>query len=171
MWRSPDERQGEDHHAAACLSSIIGPDARVHQRPRSRAQPRRRSCAILSPLGWNLWQRLQFRRLVRDQLSHVLLNRWPEEWLKRYSSRGYAFRDPAFARVKSNPTPFFWNELDTCVQNDPVARRVMDEGSEFGLKEGFTVSLNRSYGRLEGHSAKLCNGRPKEKTIGKSVRS
>jgi hypothetical protein len=23
-----------------------------------------------------------------DQLSHVLLNRWPAEWLKRYSSRG-----------------------------------------------------------------------------------
>jgi LuxR family quorum sensing-dependent transcriptional regulator len=93
---------------------------------------------------------------VRDQLSHVLLNRWPEEWLKRYSSRGYAFRDPAFARVKSNPTPFFWNELDTCVQNDPVARRVMDEGSEFGLKEGFTVSLTT----LDGQSVVWSLGGP-----------
>ncbi len=77
----------------------------------------------------------------RDQLSHVVLNRWPAEWLKRYSSRGYVFCDPAFARVKSNPTPFFWNELDTRVLDDPKARRVMDEGSEFGLKEGFTASL------------------------------
>jgi LuxR family quorum sensing-dependent transcriptional regulator len=77
----------------------------------------------------------------RDQLSHVLLNRWPAEWLKRYSSRGYVFCDPAFARVKSNPTPFFWNELDTGVLDDPKARRVLDEGSEFGLKEGFTASL------------------------------
>ncbi|HEY8032757.1 MAG TPA: LuxR family transcriptional regulator [Methylocella sp.] len=78
---------------------------------------------------------------TRDQLSHVLLNRWPAEWLKRYSSRGYVFCDPAFARVKSNPSPFFWNELETCALGDPMARRVMDEGSEFGLKEGFTASL------------------------------
>ncbi|HEX3496066.1 MAG TPA: LuxR family transcriptional regulator [Methylocella sp.] len=77
----------------------------------------------------------------RDQLSHVLFNRWPAEWLKRYASRGYVFCDPAFARIRSNPTPFFWNELDTRVGDDPMARRVMDEGSEFGLKEGFTVSL------------------------------
>lgn len=77
----------------------------------------------------------------RDQLSHVLLNRWPPEWLKRYASCGYVFRDPAFARIKSDPRPFFWNELDACVLDDPMARRVMDEGSEFGLNEGFTASL------------------------------
>jgi LuxR family quorum sensing-dependent transcriptional regulator len=83
----------------------------------------------------------------RDQLSHVLLNCWPAEWLKRYSSRGYVFCDPAFAQAKSNPTPFFWNELDTRVRDNPMARRVMDEGSEFGLKEGFTASLST----LDGH--------------------
>jgi len=77
----------------------------------------------------------------RQQLGHVLLNRWPEEWLKRYAARGYAFRDPAFAKAMSNPMSFFWNELDTGVQVDPMAWRVMDEGSEFGLKEGFTASL------------------------------
>jgi LuxR family transcriptional regulator, quorum-sensing system regulator BjaR1 len=77
----------------------------------------------------------------REQRSHVLLNRWPAEWLKRYLARSYVFCDPAFARVKSNPAPFFWNELDTCLLDDPMARRVMDEGLEFGLKEGFTVSL------------------------------
>jgi LuxR family transcriptional regulator, quorum-sensing system regulator BjaR1 len=93
----------------------------------------------------------------------------------------------------------------------------MDEGSEFGLKEGFTVSLTTLDGQsvvwslggphleigphtramltliasydtaraivlkqesqpdkpifLSPLSAKLCNGGPKEKTIGKSVRS
>jgi LuxR family transcriptional regulator, quorum-sensing system regulator BjaR1 len=77
----------------------------------------------------------------RDQLSLVVLNRWPAEWLKRYSSCSYVFCDPAFARITSNPSPFFWNELDNRVLDDPKARRVMDEGSEFGLKEGFTASL------------------------------
>jgi LuxR family quorum sensing-dependent transcriptional regulator len=77
----------------------------------------------------------------REQLPHVFLNRWPEEWLKRYLERRYVFCDPAFVRVKSNPTPFFWSELDTRALDDPEARRVMDEGSEFGLNEGFTASL------------------------------
>jgi LuxR family transcriptional regulator, quorum-sensing system regulator BjaR1 len=77
----------------------------------------------------------------RQQLGHVLLNRWPEEWLKRYASHNYVFRDPAFAQAMSKPTAFFWNELDEHVREDPLAQRVMDEGSEFGLKEGFTASL------------------------------
>jgi LuxR family quorum sensing-dependent transcriptional regulator len=78
---------------------------------------------------------------ARQQLGHVLLNRWPEEWLKRYTARGYAFRDPAFARVKTNPAPFFWNELNIPASDDPEAARVLDEGAEFGLREGFTASL------------------------------
>jgi LuxR family quorum sensing-dependent transcriptional regulator len=85
---------------------------------------------------------------LREQLPHVFLKRWPEEWLKRYLVRGYVDCDPAFVRVKSNPTPFFWSELDTRVLDDPKARRVMDESSEFGLKEGFTAALITLDGQL-----------------------
>lgn len=77
----------------------------------------------------------------RQQRGHVLLNRWPEDWLKRYAARGYAFRDPAFARAMSNPAAFFWKELESQTVEDPMAWRIMEEGAEFGLKEGFTASL------------------------------
>jgi LuxR family quorum sensing-dependent transcriptional regulator len=77
----------------------------------------------------------------RQRLGHVLLKHWPAEWLNRYFSRGYMFHDPIVDRAKSSTTPFFWNELDPGFRDDRTARLVMDEGSEFGLDDGFMATL------------------------------
>jgi LuxR family transcriptional regulator, quorum-sensing system regulator BjaR1 len=76
-----------------------------------------------------------------QQLGHLLLNRWPEEWANRYASRGYVAHDATIHRLKSSPEPFLWSELAPYVRDDLSARRVMDEAIEFNLKEGFTLSL------------------------------
>ena len=62
-----------------------------------------------------------------DQLGHVLLNRWPEEWASRYAARRYVAHDATIKRLMMSPEPFFWNELDPLVHADPMARRVMNE--------------------------------------------
>lgn len=77
----------------------------------------------------------------KEQLGHLLLNRWPEEWAKRYASRGYVAYDATILRLKSSPEPFRWNELAPYVRDDLSARRVMDEATEFNLNDGFTLSL------------------------------
>ena len=77
----------------------------------------------------------------REQLAHLLLNRWPEEWENRYASRGYVAHDATIRRVMSSPEPFFWSELAPYVRDDLSARRVMDEATGFNLNEGFTMSL------------------------------
>ena len=77
----------------------------------------------------------------RQQLGHMLLNRWPEEWANRYASRGYVAYDATIQRLKSSPEPFRWNELGPLAQDDPKARRILEEASEFNLKEGFALSL------------------------------
>ena len=77
----------------------------------------------------------------RSQLGHLLLNRWPEEWATRYAARRYVAHDATIRRVMSSPEPFLWNELVPFVKDDPLARRVMDEATEFDLNEGFTLSL------------------------------
>jgi len=85
----------------------------------------------------------------RAQFQRVLVNRWPEEWMKRYLSRRYAFRDPAFVRVRNDPTtPFFWDQLRRELNDDLDAERILDESSEFGLREGFTVALTTLDGQL-----------------------
>ena len=71
----------------------------------------------------------------REQLGQLLLNRWPEEWANRYASRGYVAHDATIRRVISSPEPFFWSELDPLVRDDLSARRVMDEATEFNLRD------------------------------------
>jgi LuxR family quorum sensing-dependent transcriptional regulator len=77
----------------------------------------------------------------RDQLGHLLLNRWPEEWASRYAARRYVGHDATIKRLMMSPEPFSWNELDPLVKDDPKARRVLEEAAEFNLKEGFALSL------------------------------
>jgi LuxR family transcriptional regulator, quorum-sensing system regulator BjaR1 len=88
----------------------------------------------------------------REQLGHVLLAKWPAEWVNRYFHQGYLFRDPTICRVKSGALPFFWNEMDPTLRDDPASRQVMDEATEFQLNEGFTASLATLDGQSVGFS-------------------
>ncbi|MGP9822062.1 autoinducer binding domain-containing protein [Salinarimonas sp. NSM] len=85
-----------------------------------------------------------------QQVGHVVLADWPEEWARRYFSHGYLFRDPAIRRVNANAAPFFWSELEAECAQDAAARRVMDEASDFDLKCGFTVPLVTVEGDVAG---------------------
>lgn len=76
----------------------------------------------------------------REQMANVLFLDMPGEWVSRYAEKGYGSHDPVLRRMRSLAPPFYWNELDAEV-GDPLARRVMEEGSEFGVKDGFSASL------------------------------
>lgn len=88
----------------------------------------------------------------RRPLDSVLFHNIPAEWVAAYSARGYALRDPVIRRMKSMPAPFFWNELEPKFLDDPAASRVMDEGKDFGLKQGFSASLLSLDGQVVGFS-------------------
>lgn len=81
------------------------------------------------------------RSTRKQQEAHVLLHDWPQAWWDRYFSNGYLFVDPAIKHVLNDTRPFLWSELDPLCHDDPAAARVMNEASEFQLKQGFTVSL------------------------------
>lgn len=76
------------------------------------------------------------------QLSHVLLDAWPEEWSQRYFSRGYLYRDPAIQLVKSSVRPFRWCEIPSLGSVSSASQTIMDEAAEFGLCEGLTFSFS-----------------------------
>jgi LuxR family quorum sensing-dependent transcriptional regulator len=90
----------------------------------------------------------------RQQLDSVLFHNFPAAWVDRYSSRSYAFKDPAIRRMVSGAAPFYWNELDEDVRDDPAARGVLDEAKEFHLGQGFSTSLLTLDGQGVGFS--LC---------------
>lgn len=83
-----------------------------------------------------------------QQKAHVLLQQWPLEWVGRYFARGYLFKDPTIKRVRRLHSPFTWSELHEA-KSDPLATRVMNEATDFGLRAGLTISV----GTLEGDAA------------------
>ena len=77
----------------------------------------------------------------KEQLGHLLLNRWPEEWANRYASRGYVAYDATIRRLKSSPEPFRWNELGPLFRTIQSRAAYWTEATEFNLNEGFALSL------------------------------
>ncbi|MET2831029.1 helix-turn-helix transcriptional regulator [Mesorhizobium shangrilense] len=78
----------------------------------------------------------------REQLSHVVLASWPEEWTKRYFSSGYLSSDPTIRLVRQASSPFHWREVGDLCKVCPLGRRIMDEAKEFRLDEGFTIAFS-----------------------------
>jgi len=88
----------------------------------------------------------------REQLSHVILNAWPEEWSQRYFSRGYLYRDPTIRVVSRGNPPFLWSEVGELCEVGPTGRRIMEEANEFRLREGLTFTFSTVERRPVGFS-------------------
>lgn len=71
---------------------------------------------------------------ARQQLRNVMLNSMPEEWGHRYFSRGFLEIDPTIQAVKALQPVTAWSGLDR------RGNVVMDEATEFGLRDGVTFS-------------------------------
>ncbi|MBP0615242.1 helix-turn-helix transcriptional regulator [Jiella mangrovi] len=79
---------------------------------------------------------------------YLILPGCDPEWLARYLEKGYIHWDPVIGNVRRTDTPFTWDEA--CRGKlDPNAQRVMDEASEFGMRDGLMVPIHT----LEGLSA------------------
>jgi LuxR family quorum sensing-dependent transcriptional regulator len=74
--------------------------------------------------------------------GHIILNGWPEAWFARYVSQHFYAVDPVARRLRESVHPFFWHEAGEAADLSAAAQRVMDEASEFGLKQGFSVPLH-----------------------------
>ncbi|WP_349963114.1 LuxR family transcriptional regulator [Rhizobium sp. ZPR3] len=75
----------------------------------------------------------------RQQIGHVLINAWPNDWSARYFSQNYLFKDPTIALVREGLESFFWSDDE--VVKARVGALVMGEAKEFGLEQGFTMTL------------------------------
>lgn len=88
----------------------------------------------------------------REQLSHVLLDIWPQEWSSRYFSSGYLYHDPTIRLVCRDSPPFLWRETYNLFEDGGFGSRVMAEATEFRLREGLTISLRTLEGKAVGFS-------------------
>jgi LuxR family quorum sensing-dependent transcriptional regulator len=73
--------------------------------------------------------------------THLIVNGWSKPWFDRYVEQGFYRHDPMAKHTRETTLPFFWHEIEVSREHRPEARRVMDEASEFGLKDGFSVPI------------------------------
>ena len=84
---------------------------------------------------------------MRQQLSHVLLDAWPDGWSQRYFSNGYLYRDPAIRLVSSGAPPFRWSDIPRLCKMHGSGRLVIKEAAEIVLRRGLTSHSPRESGR------------------------
>ena len=74
--------------------------------------------------------------------QNILLADWPDRWMHRYVSQGFAYSDPILAKVVSEPgSGFTWAEANQRYMLRPESIRMINEAREHGLSVGFAVPL------------------------------
>lgn len=90
--------------------------------------------------------------LPSEQLRHVLLSDWPEDWATIYFQKGLLFQDPTIRRILRTRPTFAWSELANEPDFGKNERFVMASAADFSLQSGCTVPLLSLDGRHVGFS-------------------
>lgn len=84
-----------------------------------------------------------------QQVEHLIMGHWPNEWAERYFSNGYIEHDPAIEHVRRSVVPIDWRQIERATNgNNPV----MNEARDFSLKNGITIPHVAIDGRRLGAS-------------------
>lgn len=80
--------------------------------------------------------------------SRILIQRMPNEWMKRYNERDYVFRDPIISHLQAARAPFSWDEAYELCPHPEDVRLIDGEAREFGLRRGHVVPVPTLDGRI-----------------------
>lgn len=80
--------------------------------------------------------------------SRILIQRMPNEWMKRYNERDYVFRDPIISYLQAARAPFSWDEAYELCPHPEDVRLIDGEAREFGLRHGHVVPVPTLDGRI-----------------------
>jgi DNA-binding CsgD family transcriptional regulator len=75
--------------------------------------------------------------------QQYVINGFPEEWLKRYLSRGYFKVDPLIRYAQNSTLPAIWNDQ---MFHDGKSEQFWEEARAFGLDGGVSFSVHEQPG-------------------------
>jgi LuxR family quorum sensing-dependent transcriptional regulator len=87
-----------------------------------------------------------FPKLQRD--DRLWATTWPQEWVMRWFTKNYITFDPVIHQLVCHNMPFRWSELR--YRSNGLPGRVMDEATDFGMKDGFGVPIYGANGSVIG---------------------
>ncbi len=79
---------------------------------------------------------------LKPPVGAVMMVNYPQAWLQRFSSRGYAARDPVFLAARRQALPFQWSDWRFRAGLDDDQIDILNEAAEAGLSDGFTVPIH-----------------------------
>ncbi|MGC9955065.1 MAG: LuxR family transcriptional regulator [Rhizomicrobium sp.] len=95
----------------------------------------------LTMLGITNFTLLEFTPDAETIERHIIDNRMPEEWSRRYVEQRYVEVDPVISEVMMNTEPFLWSEALTKCHAGKRQRQIFDEATEFHLNEGICIPI------------------------------
>lgn len=75
------------------------------------------------------------------QRNLVLFESVPPDWKKIYFARGYVYVDPIVRETLNRSTGFRWSDPDLGRYDGEASAQVMNQASDLGLRDGFTVPM------------------------------
>jgi LuxR family quorum sensing-dependent transcriptional regulator len=95
----------------------------------------------LDPFGYNVVLITGLPDPPADPTPFFLVNSWPNGWHGRYLEKDYYRDDPvaAFGRVRINP--FAWHDAPIDEERQPLARQIMAEAADIGMRDGLVIPI------------------------------
>lgn len=82
------------------------------------------------------------------QEQHVILCRWPGDWLARYVKRNYIDCDPVVRRMRQSSSPVIWREAYADDGFGNGASDMIGDAGEYRLRDGIAMPLTTLEGRV-----------------------
>ena len=112
--------------------------------------------AVLKAYGFEYYGLLIHQRPNQETGELALAGRWPEGWPDIYQSRKYVLIDPTVRMLGIAQRPFRWRDAVMTLRNDPHRQRMqrmMQEGTRYGLLDGYTFPVHGRNGLLGSMTA------------------
>jgi DNA-binding CsgD family transcriptional regulator len=106
-----------------------------------------RFASVLREFGYDAFTCMQVGDHGRPLAPQLLCGTGSKEWDSHYWEYGYLSVDPCVGALFSKTTPYSWEDLKGVATSR--GRRMFDEASEFGLRDGLVVPVHGAGGDLK----------------------
>ena len=76
----------------------------------------------------------------------IVISTYPDNWIEHYFANDYGLNDPVMEYCRQHVVPVQWD--DAVLKCSSMGLKVMNEASEFGLKNGITVPVHAPHGEM-----------------------
>jgi len=78
----------------------------------------------------------------------MVLNTRPKEYIEHYKNQNYLVRDPMVTELRNSLNPFTWDEVQSRRKLSRAEQKIIDEGREFGMRDGLIIPIVTMSGSL-----------------------